>query len=194
MEALVLSLVSRFPRRDNKSGEELKEAIGTLILLLWVSHERPMAQQMLKSWLEDVPNFGLELRHAVHAIREGLVLGYGVDNDRDAAIRRRCQEFAAQVVEATARGLERYFLLQKEDQTDEEARRAGSCADLLTQTGDQFYFSSGAFRDGQTDANKGLVNDDLKRVFLADNCATFHRIGDVGTPHTIFHLIEMLRI
>jgi hypothetical protein len=27
---------------------------------------------------------------------------------------------------------------------------------------------------------------------LVDNGATFHRIGDVGTPHTIYSLIEML--
>ncbi len=192
VEALVLAVVSRIPTHDERPGVELREAIGSLILLLWVSHERPAAQGMLKSWLDDLPNHEPELGHAVHATQGGLVLGYGVDNDNDAAIRRRCQEFAARVVEAAARGLERYLSLQKENQTDEEARRAGSCANLLTQTGDQFYFSSGAFRDGQTDENKGLANDDLKRVFLADNCATFRRIGDVGTPAAIFHLIEML--
>jgi hypothetical protein len=192
VEALVFAVVSRIPAHDDRPGVELREAIGSLILLLWVSHERPAARDMLKSWLDHPPNHEPELGRAVHAIQGGLVLGYGVDNDNDAAIRRRCQEFAARVVEAAARGLERYFSLQKENQTDEEARRAGSCANLLSQTGDQFYFSSGAFRDGQTDENKGLANDDLKRVFLADNCTTFRRIGDVGTPAAIFHLIEML--
>ena len=34
--------------------------------------------------------------------------------------------------------------------------------------------------------------DDLKHAFLMDNTRTFHRIGDVGTPHAIFHLIELL--
>jgi hypothetical protein len=188
VEAQVLAVVSRIPAHDNRPGEELREAVGSLILLLWISHERPAAQHMLKSWLDDLPNYEPELGHAVHAIQGGLVLGYGVNNDNDAAIRRRCQEFAAEVVEATARGLERFFSLQRNDQTDEEGRRARSCANLLNQTGDQFFFSSGALRDGQTREDQGLANDDLKRAFLADNGATFHRIGDVGTPATIFHL------
>ncbi len=192
VEALVLAILSRVPPREDKPGEELKEAMGGLILLLWVSHERSAAQQQLRRWLDAVANHEPELGHAVIAMREGLVLGYDVDNEKDAAVRRRCQEFAAQVVEVTARGLERYFSLQRNDQTDEEGRRARLCAKLLDQTGDQFYFSSGAFRGGQTDEDKGLANDDLKRAFLADNVETFRRIGDVGTPHTIFHLIEML--
>ena len=126
----LLSFLASRPMTE-RPGVELREVIGSLILLLWVSHERPAAQGMLKSWLDDLPNHEPELGHAVHAIQGGLVLGYGVDNDNDAAIRRRCQEFAAQVVEAAARGLERYFSLQKENQTDEEARRAGSYANLL---------------------------------------------------------------
>ena len=157
VEGLVLTLLSRVLPSDDKPGEELREAIGGLMLLLWVSHERPAAQQTLRLWLDHVTNHEPELGHAIHAIREGLILGYGEDSETDAAIRRRCQEFASQVVEVAAFGLERYYALQKANQTDDEARRARLCAKLLDETGDQFYFSSGAFRDGQSNEEKRLA-------------------------------------
>jgi hypothetical protein len=65
-------------------------------------------------------------------------------------------------------------------------------AKLLDETGDQFYFASGAFHEGQGGETPPLGDNALKAEFLNDNYAMFHRIGDVGTPHTIFHLIEML--
>ena len=132
------------------------------------------------------------MSHALDSIRDGLVLGYGRHDEGQAAIRRRCQQFAARVVEATASGLERYFALAPEERNEEDNRRAPLTAKLLDHAGDEFYFASGAFRGQQRDGDSVLASDDLKRAFLEDNAATFHRIGDVGTPHTIYHLVELL--
>jgi hypothetical protein len=48
------------------------------------------------------------------------------------------------------------------------------------------------FHEGKGSEPPPLTSAPLKREFLNDNYAAFRRIGDVGTPHTIFHLIEML--
>jgi hypothetical protein len=191
-EALTFAMLRRVHGRTDPTGEELIEAIGSLMIVLWVTHERGRAYSMLQDWLQDPAGHEPEIGHALHSIRDGLVVGYGTGNSKDAAIRTRCQEFAARVVNATAAGLERYFALLPGARTDADSQAATMLAKLLDESGNQFYFASGAFQNGQAAEVPPLCDDALKAEFLNDNYATFHRIGDVGTPHTIFHLIEML--
>jgi hypothetical protein len=192
VEALTFAILPRVHGRTERAGEELIEAIGSILAILWVTHERGRAHATLQEWLKDPAGHEPELGHALHSIRDGLVVGYGTGESKDAAIRSRCQELAARVVDATAIGLERYFALAPAARTDANSQSATMLAKLLDETGDQFYFASGAFKDNQGDEAAPLRDDALKAEFLNDNCATFHRIGDIGTPHTIFHLIEML--
>jgi hypothetical protein len=192
VEALVLTILPRVHGRAERAGEDLIEAIGSLMVILWVTHGRVRAHAMLEEWLLDPTEHEPEIGHAIHSIRDGLVVGYGTDDGKDAAIQRRCQEFAARVVDVTAAGLERYFALPPAARTDAENQLATKLAKLLDNTGDQFFFASGAFREGRGHEESPLRDDALKAELLNDNYATFHRIGDVGTPHTIFHLIEML--
>ncbi len=191
VEALVFAILPRLHESTGRAGEELIEAIGSIMVVLWVTHTRQAANAQLDEWLSDPAQHEPELGHALQSIRDGLVIGYDTPDDKDAAIRRRCQQFAGRLVEVTATGLERYFALAQADRTDQENQSAQTLAKLLDETGDQFYFASGAFRHGN-DQKAGLRDNQQKLSFLHDNCATFHRIGDVGTPHTIFHLIELL--
>src|ERR1700730_1085738 len=147
---------------------------------------------MAYAWLADAPAFEPELTHAIGITRGALVLSYGSDEERDAGITRRAQEFAAWTVEATARGLEAYIALAAEATPSEhENNRGGMFAKLLSNISDQFYFSSGAFQDRRGEES-GLATTEAKTGFLADNYSTLHRIADAGTPPTIHHLIELL--
>jgi hypothetical protein len=192
IEELLFAILERIEVKDDRPGKELRECIGRLMVLLWVSHDSANARQVVARWLEDAENHDVEFGHAIVSIREGLILGYKGENPTDIAIRRRCQDFAAQLVETTATGLERYFACPAADRSDDGNRRAGVCARLLDAMGMQFYFSSGAFRDGQADEKQRLTSDRDKEQFLAENAKTFHRIGDAGPPHTIYNLIQML--
>jgi hypothetical protein len=191
VETLVFSILPRVHGRSERAGEELIEAIGSLMVILWVTHERRRAHATLEEWLSDPVTHEPEIGHALHSIRDGLVVGYGKQDSKDAAIRCRCQQFAGWVVDATAAGLERYFALLPGVRTNADTESATQLAKLLDKTGNEFYFASGAFRDSREN-DEPLRDVALKAQFLDDNYGTFRRIGDVGTPSTIYHLIEML--
>jgi ATPase family associated with various cellular activities (AAA) len=191
VETLVFAMLTRVHGSSQQAGDELIEAIGSLMVILWVTHERTRAQATLEEWLSDPARHESEIGHAIQSIRDGLVVGYGSQDSKDAAIRTRCQQFAARVVEVTAVGLQRYFDLSLDAQTGEQSESATKLAKLLDETCNEFYFASGAFRDSREN-EEPLRDNALKAEFLRDNYNTLHRIGDVGTPSTIFHLIEML--
>jgi hypothetical protein len=176
-----------FPRGEAPT-DALREEIGSLIALLWISHDRVRARHALETWLTDAPSFERELSHAIHMSREALVLKYRGDDERDAGITRRAQELAAWIVEATATGIEAY--LASTNPSEAEQKRVGIFTKLLNNMSDQFYFASGSFQEhqGKTPA---LATKEAKTAFFQDNFSTLRRIADAGTPATIFHLIEL---
>ena len=193
VEGLTLKLSARFGEQNDKPAEKVREQVGGIIALLWVSHGRSEARASLHSWLRDPAAHEAELGHVFFGIRETLVLGYDTTDPRDAALRGRAQELAGWAVEATAAKLEEYFARCKSGASIAEAEkeRATLSAKLLNNVSDQFYFAAGAFRH-PPDKKEGLETVEQKGAFLADVAGTLRRIGDVGTPGTVHHLIELL--
>jgi hypothetical protein len=193
VERLTLRLSARFGEQTDKPAENLREQIGGIMALLWVSHGRPAARETLQSWLRDPAAHEAELGHVFFGIREALILGYDTADPRDVAIRKRAHELAGWAVEATATKLEEYLARCKPGvPIDEGEKERGTlAAKLLNNVSDQFYFASGAFRH-PPDKKEGLDTLEQKRAFLNDVAATLKRIGDAGTPGTVHHLIELL--
>ncbi|MGV7219338.1 AAA family ATPase [Bradyrhizobium sp. UFLA05-112] len=191
VEQLVFTILPKAEQFQAEDKNDLMEALGSIMVILWVTHVRSAARARLDLCLSDPPSHEPEISHAIPSIRGGLVVGYGTTNTNDAAIRARCQQFAAEVVGVCATGLQRYFDLRREDQAQDANATATTFAKLLDNMCDQFYFASGAFRDNANE-EEPLAENASKAAFFNDNYATLHRIGDVGTPHTILHLIEML--
>lgn len=193
VEELVLILFARAGDPQEKPTQEILEEIGTLVAVLWVSHARPEAERLLKEWLRAIPGHEPELSHAIAAIRGALVLGYGNDNAVENAIRERSQQFAAWTAEASAAGLERYFAaVAGGSATPDDEDWASTSARILSNVGDQLYFASGAFRGGQREGRVPLDEIESKKAFLANLADVLRRIGDVGPPATIHHLIDLL--
>jgi hypothetical protein len=193
VEALAIILLGRAGNREEKPTRELLEEVGSLVVLLWGSHGRAKSRELLQEWLADIPARQPELSHAISSVRGGLVLGYGNNDAVEAAIRHRCQDFAAWTVNATASGLNSYFsAVAAGSPSPEQTELASSCFRTLSQICDQLYFSSGAFRSGQRDDEQGLQAIDARKAFLDDVAPMLRRIGDVGHPGTIHHLIELL--
>jgi hypothetical protein len=192
VEELTFILLGRdFPRGEEPT-ERLVEELGSLVCLLWISHGRPRAKAKLNEWLADAPTFEAELGHAIATSREALVLGYRSNEARDAEITRRAQEFASWTVEATATGLKDYLTRAPGVVPSEAEKTRGTMfAKLLNEMMDQLYFASGAFRDRQGE-EVALEKQEAKAAFFRDSREILHRIGDVGTPGTIHHLIELL--
>ena len=193
VEELTLKLSARFGLQIDKPAEKVREQIGSIIALLWVSHGRSQARDTLQSWLLDPATHDAELEHAFFIIRPALILGYDTADPLDAAIRGRAQELARWAIEAIAAQLEQYFVRYKSEPSiaEEEKDRATLLAKLLHKVSDQFYFSAKAFQQSPG-KEEGLQTLDQKRAFLADVAGMLQRVGDVGTPGAIHNLIELL--
>ncbi|WP_315730732.1 MULTISPECIES: ATP-binding protein [unclassified Bradyrhizobium] len=191
VERLVFALLPKAEQFGAKAKDDLMEPLGSITVILWVTHAREAARGRLDFCLSDPPAHDAEISHALHSIRGGLVAGYGTSDANDAAIRARCQQFAAKLIEVCATGMQAFFDLAPEARTEAGKDSATVFAKLLDNMCDQFFFASGAFRNNAND-EEPLARNSLKNAFLNDNYEAFRRIGDIGTPHTIFHLIEML--
>jgi hypothetical protein len=181
VESLVIILLARARNPEEKPTAELLKEIGTLVAILWVWHARAEAKRLLKEWLASIPGHESELSHAIAAIREALVLGYGNDDPVERAIRERAQQFAAWTAEASAVGLERYLAAATGGlPTSDDEGWGSASASILNNISDQLYFASGAFRGGQREGQVALDEIASKKAFLADTANVLRRIGDVG--------------
>ena len=193
VEELVLILLARAGNPGEKPTAELLEEIGALVAFLWVSYARPQAERLLKEWLEAIPSHEPELSHAIAAIRGALTLGYGNNNPVEKAVCERSQQLAFWAVEASAAGLERYFeAAVSGSPTSDDEDWASTSARILSQVSDQLYFASGAFRGSEREGQITLDEVESKNAFLTDTHDLLRRIGDVGPPATIYHLIDLL--
>ena len=178
---------------ERSEGRDIfHEGIGTLVFHLWTRHGQTAALETIHGWLADRITFKAELRHGSFSIRGGLVVGYDNDNALEQETRARCQKLAFEVIDRSARGLEEYIALDRADQTDARNAEASDDAVLLDQMSDQFFFAIGAPEVRKGEEPRALGAIDYRRRYLADNEKTFRRVGDVGTPKTIHHMLQLL--
>lgn len=192
VEVLAIELIPRARRETEPHGDRIIEGIGNLIAILWLRYEQPRSRQLLTDWQADLVTHEAELSRAAATLRDTVILGYGTTDEADIRLRRNAQRLALEFVEASAPVIERYIAMDPASRTDGDHQAARAAAHLLNNVGDQLYFSSGAFRANPGEPPTGLVTAESKKTFLDETAELLHRIGDVGTPHTIYYLIDLL--
>jgi len=193
VEELTLVLLKRFGDPADPANHKMLEQLGSIVALLWVSHGSEGAKNILMKWLASPDANEIPLHHAIHTIRDALILGYDSGKPRDIEIRRRAHALASWTVEATTTKLESHFAKYKLQSavSEKDKEDATLAAKLLNNVMDQLYFASGAFERRSQDRAM-LANDEQKRAFLNDVAPMLTRIGDIATPGTVHHLIELL--
>jgi hypothetical protein len=192
VETLSIELMPRARRESEPRGDRIIEGIGNLIAILWMRYERPRSRQLLTGWQTDLVAHEAELNRAAATLRDTVILGYGTKDEADIRMRRNAQRLALEFVEASAPVIERYIAMDPASRTEADHQAARAAAHLLNNVGDQLYFSSGAFRANENEEPTGLVRAESKKAFLNETAELLRRIGDVGTPHTIYYLIDLL--
>jgi energy-coupling factor transporter ATP-binding protein EcfA2 len=192
VETLSIELMPRARRESEPRGDRIIEGIGNLIAILWLRYERPRSRQLLTDWQTDLVAHEAELNRAAATLRDTVILGYGTTNEADIRMRRNAQRLALEFVEASAPVIARYIAMDPASRTEADHQAARAAAHLLNNVGDQLYFSSGAFRADEKEEPTGLVTAESKKAFLDETAELLRRIGDVGTPHTIYYLIDLL--
>ena len=189
VEDLALQLLHRALTEERQSAKQLIQHLGGIFALLWVSHAQSGAGKILQSWIDDLVTHEESLREAITTLRSGLVLGYEDNDPGNDDIRHRSQTVIAQSIEAAAQRLE--TLLINPQLTKSEQSEAQICTKLVDHACSQIFFASGAFKSNH-DEDRGIPPGDARLKFLDEVETTIRRIGDVGTPHTIYYLLQLL--
>jgi hypothetical protein len=171
---------------------QVRDPVGNLICILWVTHARPAARAMLENWLTSIAQRYEELNSAVTMLRGAVIAGYEDGDPEQVEIRKRALELADWVTKISATIL--LVLARKSPLDEPEQARATAAARLSGHVLNQLYFSSGAFRNGggHQDGVRPLHTNEGKRAFLHDVTPIILRITQASGPETIHYLVDLL--
>jgi hypothetical protein len=190
VEDLALKLHPRAGDEEDVHGDSIVEGIASIVTFLWTRHERPRAHNQIQAWLAEPETYGSELGRVVASMRGHITGGYRSRKTAEVKLRTRIQALADEVAASAAACLDDFYARGDAEHNETERKRVRECARLIDKIGDQLYFSSGASAEGSEDVP--LSGIEAKRVFLRDTTPLIRRLGDVGIPHTIYYLIDLL--
>jgi len=189
VESLALKLLQPDGVSAHPSTKRLLKNLGSIVTLLWVSHGLSQSNGLIQSWIADLEANEEPLSNSLFSLRDGLILGYESPNEREKGIRHRCQGVLSQITEAAAIRLNGLF--RKTQPDEEDKAQAKSCLKLIDQACMQLFFASGAFKERKDQAG-GLSMGSPRVQFIEEVEESLRRIGEVGTPHTIYYLLQLL--
>jgi hypothetical protein len=99
---------------------------------------------------------------------------------------------AFEAIDRAATGLEKYIALTPEEQAAVGDVEVSDDAALLDTMSDQFFFTVGAPEVRKSEPPRSLGDMDYRKRYLDDNYKTFMRVGDVGTPKTVYYMMQLL--
>ncbi len=185
VELLTLKLLDKITKSDDKLNRGTMEALGRLITLLWASHGREKSKEVLLDWNKNFFDFFDGLSYSIFTLRDGLVLGYEDENSEDALVRARCFEIQLLLTKNCI------GILKKLLQESKQVSNIQNCYKFIDGSLMQVFFASGAFNSNK-DQKDGLSSISAKKKFLDDVEVFLKDVGAVGSPRTIYHLLQLL--
>lgn len=186
--ALAVSMNERFSEHPKRQAE-LDEALSSIYAILWVTHQKAAAYEVISSWVNNRESRVSELTQVLQTMRGALVLGLKEDSkNSDNQVRQRAIGLTSQIVSKASEGLKTHFTTRELNSEQIEVVRQD--AKLLDTACMQIYFSIGA-----SDSNKTKnqpINEKNLRVFFEEISPVLEQIADHATPHTIHYLLQLL--
>ena len=190
VEDLALKLHPRAGDEEDVHGDSIVEGIASIVTFLWTRHEMPRAHIQIQTWLAEPETYSRELGRVVASMRGHITGGYRSRKTAEIKLRAHIQALAGEVVARASACLDDFYARGDAELSEVERKRVRECARLIDRVGDQLYFSSGASAEGSEDVPLAAIES--KRAFLRDTAPIIHRLGEVGIPHTIYYLIDLL--
>ena len=188
VESLVLELLKRFPD-DGERQTRLRKAVAHILTILWITHERHAARSVVEEWIADSVHFHDEITIVLSTMRGAFVAGLtGQKKQADEALRHRALELAAGIVEAASNGLAIHYSGETPDLGGDSD--ALELARLLDTACRELYFSTGA-SNSSGESSRPTSRTELA-VFFVEVAPILKRIGDCGTPHTVYYLLQLI--
>ena len=184
-EVQLSAVLNRF--RDTAEEERLVEMTADLLTILAITYSSPAADAILCRWIAEPVVHKGPLHKIIVTLREAIVLGLRPGQAEDIAVRHRAQALLHRIVLAANAPLEGYDpkVMIPDDQV--EAMRA--CMNLLDIAGMELYFATGRAGGGTN-----VLSDTGCATFLDEIATTIERIGDNASPHTVYHLMQLIEV
>lgn len=183
---IICNLLNRFD--DNSEHQKrVRNIVSSDLAILWYVHNINEAYEILQQWIVNPTVYKNELNSILLASREGFVLGLTDQaTSKDSAIRQRIFDMAFDIIDSAGINLEKYYSLSQMSDTDQENTKL--CAKIVDTACSQLRFAC----EGKLNASKSPLDQSGLKIFLDETERHLRRIGDCGTPHTIYYLLELL--
>ena len=185
---LALELLNRFSGMPKRQAR-MRKALSVIFVILWVKYEQQAAYEVIASWLARPVNHFVELCEIVEMLRGIVVAGLndnlGTDQD---ALRHRSQALTAAIAKAVDSDLSALVVIDSPEESTRE--RVHTLGRLLGAVCLELYFASGADHNAAATAPV-LCNEGL-RLFFDEIADTLEIIGNNATPHTVYHLLQLM--
>jgi hypothetical protein len=185
-ETQLLDALSRFDGTSDQA--RLVELTADVVAILAVTYSSEAAEAMLSRWIEEPAAHVKPLRKIVATLGGAVALGLRPGEPEDSDVRHRAQAVLHRIVLSANCVLAEYYDPRVEVPTEQvDAFRA--CMDLLDSVAMKLYFAT-----GKAGGESGGLNDASCATFLAETAETIERIGDRASPHTIYHLMQLIKV
>ena len=185
---LIQKLLGRF-NEDPERRKRVRNMVSSDLTILWGVHEIKEAYSILQDWYANPTAYKDELNHVLYALREGFTLG--LDNHampNDMEIRQRALNIAYSIIDNASTKLEEYY--SHTDFTPIEQENINQCAEIIDRACLQLRFAC----QGEYNSDKASLEYVALNKFMKETEKHLKRIGDCGTPHTIYSFLELLKI
>lgn len=184
-ETQLLDALSRFDGTTDQA--RFVELTADVVAILAVTYCSEAAGVMLSRWIEEPVAHVKPLRKIVTTLRGAVALGLSPSEPEDSGIRHRAQAVLHRIVLSANSVLAEYNPRAEVPAEQVEAFRA--CMDLLDTAGMELYFAT-----GKSGGESGGMSDAGLATFLTETAETIERIGDRASPHTIYHLMQLIEV
>jgi hypothetical protein len=186
---LVLPLLDRLAASEKRNAG-IRQHLVQMALQFWLHFDFHDAAERVKGWVAASVDNVDEVRNAIQWLRNAYTAGLHGADDAPPEHRHRAIALLATAVEQAAKDLARYA--DFDNLTNTETVRVRGAMQIIDAACNQLYFSSGAFRHAnQHDARPPLTIRGAQ-TFFSEIAPTLRRIGEYGSPHTIYYLLQLL--
>jgi len=184
-ETQLLAALRRFEGTAEQA--RLVEMTADIVAILSVVYSSEVMEAMLSQWIEQPVAHGKPLSKIVVTLRGAVTLGLRPGEPEDSRVRHRAQALLHRIVLSVNRVLADYNPRVEVPSEQVEAFRV--CMGLLDTTGMELYFAT-----GKAGGDSEGISDAGCATFLSEAAETIKRIGDRASPHTIYHIMQLIEV
>ena len=186
---LVLPLLDRLPVNEKRNAG-IRGHLVQMALQFWLRFAFSDAAERVNGWVAAAVDNVDEVRNAIQWLRNAYTAGLHEGGGELPQQRHLAVALLATSVEQAAEDLASYGDFS--NLTETQTARARGAMQIIDTACDQLYFSSGAFQHSNQQDARAPMTIHGAQTFFSEIAPTLRRIGQHGSPRTVYYLIQLL--